>query len=138
MAAGDSKLVRNVFVSIGGTDVSAYVKDATLPFSADSLEDTAMGDTTHSHNAGLFNWSVTLQAFNSFVAAELNAILWPLVGTKVAVVIRPDSAAKSTSNPEWTGTALLDGYSPIAGSVGTLAMTPVTLKPAGPLAMATA
>lgn len=135
----DAVVLTDAYVYLNGSfDASPYLKEVRLPYSADALEDTAMGDDTHSSTGGLKAWSVTLQAFNSHVAAELDSFLFPLVGTKIAVLIRPKSDAKGADNPEFTGTALLEGYEPLSGAVGALAMTPITLRAASTLARAVA
>ncbi len=134
-----STLLRDAHVVINGaSDISQYVKDVKLPFAAAMLDDTAMGDTTKSSQAGLKEWSVTLNAFQSFIAANLDAILFPLVGVEIAVLIRPTSAAKGVDNPEFTGTGILQGYDPVSGTVGQLAMTAITIQARGPLARAVA
>ena len=66
----------------------------------------------------------------------MDATLFALVGQAavVALVIRPDAGAKSATNPEYTGNALLASYSPIGGSVGDVAAAPVTFVGTGDLA----
>ena len=46
---------------VGGTALSAWVRSLTLNYEAESLEDTAMGDTFRSRLAGLKDWSVDVE-----------------------------------------------------------------------------
>jgi len=56
----------------------------------------------------------------------LDSIIHPLIGTVVAVVILPTSSAVGASNPSYSFSCLVSGYSPFASSVGDLATTSVS------------
>ena len=127
------------YVSLGGTDMSAYVKSVTINYAAEMLDDTAMGDTTRVNLGGLKNWSVEVEFNQDFTDNELDEDLFALVGTSTAVVIRPvKSTVVGTSNPNYTGTGVMESYSPIGGSVGDLAPASCTIQSAGALSRATA
>lgn len=128
----------NAFVSLGGTDVSSYVKSVTMPYSADALDATSMGATSRVRIPGLRDWSLQLEFFQDFAAAAIDSILFPLVGTSFTVIVRPTTAAVSATNPNYTGTGQLSSYTPITGAVGEVAMAPVTIEGAGALSRATA
>ena len=128
----------DAFVSIGGNDVSANVKSLTINYSAAVQDITAMGDLTTINIGGLKDWSVDVEFNQDFTAAALDSILFPLVGTSVALIIRPDSAVKGANNPEFTGNAILATYPPLGGSVGDAAGTSVSLMSAGTLGRAVA
>lgn len=129
-------VLTDAFVSLGGNDVSDHVKEISIEYSADEVEDSNMGDSTHLFKGGLKNWTATLQLAQDYADGELDGILFPLIGTEVAFVGRPASGAKSVNNPEYTATGLLVNYAPLAGSVGELVTTPLTLRPASDLARA--
>jgi hypothetical protein len=130
---------RDAYVSLGGSDVSAYIKSAELPLGVEALDDTAMGDTTKSNAAGLKTWSLTLNAHQSFTDNELDEILYTLynAGAAFAVEVRPTTSAVGASNPKWTGQGLLTEYTPLTGSVGDQLTIPVTIVSAGALSRAT-
>ena len=65
-------------------------------------------------------------------------VLILVVGTVVAIKVRPTTAAISATNPEYSGNVLVSEYSPLDGSVGDLATTSVSWPGAGALARATA
>jgi hypothetical protein len=130
---------KDAFVSIAGTDVSDNIKSVKLDYSADEVEDTNMGDDSHLFIGGLKNWSLELECTQDFAVGVLDSILFPLVGTACALIVRPIAAtAVGTSNPNYTGSGLLSSYSPIGGAVGEKAMAPVKFVAAGNLSRATA
>lgn len=125
-------VLTNAYISIGGNVLSAYGNGLTIDYSVDTPDDTAFGDTTKSVMAGgLKDWSIKAEFNQDFGAGLLDAILWPLVGTAVAFEVRPDAGAVSTSNPKYTGTGILGGYSPVSGKVGDKATISITIKPGG-------
>lgn len=131
---------RNAFLSLGGTDVSAYLQTLELPIGAEDLDDTAMGDTFRSHAAGLTTWSITANFHQSFVDNELDEILYTLFAAKAAFacIARPDTGSVSTSNPQYSGQGVLLEYTPMTGSVGDQLVIPITIQAAGALSRATA
>lgn len=132
-------VLTDAFVSLAGNDISANVKSVTINYQAEVQDDTAMGDTTRSRVGGLKDWSIDLELHQDWAAAALDSILFPLVGTQIAMVIRPvKSTVVGTGNPNYTGTGLLESYKPLGGSVGDLAMANVTIPGAGTLTRATA
>ncbi len=132
-----SQVLTDAYVSIAGNDISAYVKSVGLEYQAEVHDETAMGDTHRNKIAGLKDWSLSLQLINDHAAAALESILFPLVGTSVAVIVRPDSDAVSTSNPEYTGNAIVESFSPLQGNIGDLSETSVNLPGNGDLSRAT-
>ena len=128
-------VLTNAFISVGGTDLSDHVRTITVDYSAELPDDTVMSDDTRSVAAGgLFNWTVTVEWLQDFAATKVDVTLFPLVGTAPALIIRPDSGAKSATNPEYTGSGVLGTYSPITGSVGDMATAPSVFTAAGTLA----
>lgn len=134
-----SKMVlKDAFLSVGGTDLSAFVSQLTLNYAADVPEVTSMGDTTRTRLAGgLKDWSVDVEFYQDFDASQLDDTLFALVGTQVALVIRPASAAVGSNNPEFTGNAILESYPPMGQSVGDAAAASATFQGDGTLTRAT-
>lgn len=124
-------------VTINSVALSGAVRSATLNVEADVQEDTAMGDTYRSKLGGLKDWTLELEFNQDFAASQIDATLWPLLGTTTTVKIKPTSAATSATNPEYSGTALLSEYPPLDGSVGDVATVSVTFEGAGALTRAT-
>lgn len=126
------------FVSFGGTDISDYVKSVTLDYAAEMLDETAMGDTTRTMIGGLKTWSASLEMNQDFADGLIDEILFALVGTTGTLIVRPTSSAVSASNPNYTGTGVVENYPPFGNSVGDLASTSITIQSAGALSRATA
>ena len=124
-------------VTVGGTDLSAYVRQVTLNVNADELDDTAMGDQFRSRIAGLKDWSVNLEFNNDFAAGAVDATLWPLLGTTTTVTVKATSAANSATNPQYSGSVLVSQVNPLTNGVGDLATTSITWNGAGTLSRLT-
>ena len=131
-------VLTDAFVSVGGNDISDHVRTVTLNYSAEEQDDTTMGDDTRTNLGGLKTWSLDLEVANDFAASQIDSLMFPLVGTQVAVVFRPTSAAVGAGNPEYSGTGMLSTYNPVGQSVGDLATAPITIVSAGTLARAVA
>lgn len=131
-------VLTDAFVSLGGNDLSDHVKSVTINYSADMQDDTAMGATAHARIGGLKDWSLDVEFHQDFAASNLDSILFPLVGTSVAVIVRPvKSTVVGTGNPNYTGNAMLESYKPLGGSVGDLATTTISMPGNGALSRAT-
>ena len=107
-------------------DVSDQVRSATLSVGYDSLEATAMGDTGRKFVQGLQSVSVSLECYLSYggsgATSEIETLCAALVGQGNTTLV-----TESASNPEYTITnAMLASFSPVASTVGELAM--ITLE----------
>lgn len=123
-------------VTVNGIDLSDHVRKVTIKAEVDDLDNTAMGATYKGRLGGLKDWSVDLEFNQDFAASNVDATLWPLLGTVTTVTVRPTSGSKSATNPEYSGPALVTEYTPMDGSVGDLATTSVSWPGAGVLARA--
>jgi hypothetical protein len=75
----------------------------------------------------LQNNTITIEFMQDFVAANVEATIFPLVGQQTSVTVRPTAASTSATNPLYTvsGT-FLSSHTPVSGAVGELAMTSLT------------
>ncbi len=129
---------KNAFFSVSGTDLSNRVESLTLNYGAETPEVTAMGDGTRTRVPSFIDWSIECQFRQDFDAANVDAVLFPLVGAAAfAIIIRPDAGVIGVNNPEFTGNALVTSYNPLTGGVGDVAAAPVNLMGDGVLARAT-
>lgn len=129
----------DAYVSINAKDLSAFVKGVTINYSAEMLDETTMGDTTRKNKGGLFNWSIDVEFKQDFGATPAPDIdLFSLVGTTFTVIVRPVKATVvGATNPNYTGTGILESYPPLGNSVGDLATSAITIQSAGALSRAT-
>lgn len=125
-------------VVVNAVDLSDQVRQVTVSVEADVQENTAMGDTYRSRLGGLKDWSLEIEFNQDFAAGEVDATLWPLIGTPTTVTVKPTSAAVSATNPTFSGSAILNSYPPLSGSVGDVSTASVSFQGAGTLTRATA
>ena len=64
--------------------------------------------------------------YQDFDSGSVDAIMFPLVGSStVSVIVRPSTAVASSTNPQYTVTAFMENFTPVAGNVGEVMMSPV-------------
>ncbi len=113
-------LNNKVGFKVGATpvDFSDHVMSFTLTQQADQLEVTAMGDTAHKFVTGLSADTITVTLLNDTAAGSILATLQAAYGTTVAFkAIQDSTAAVSATNVLYTGTILVDNFTPINGAV---------------------
>ena len=125
-------------ITVGTAILSEDIASVTLDITADEIETTAFGQTYRTRIGGLRDASVSLDFHQDFGAGSVDAILFPLMGSTVAVKIAPTSGTVSATNPEYRFTALVTQYQPFAGAVGDLATLSVTWPVSGEVVRGTA
>lgn len=133
-----TQVLVDAFVSAAGTDLSDHVKSVTLTYSSDLVDMAAMGSTTHTSAGGLKDWSATIEFFADEASSKVQQTFFTLVGSTVALIIRPDkSDGVGATNPNYTGTGLVESLDLVKGSLGDAHMSSVSIKAAGALSRAT-
>lgn len=131
-------VLTNADITVNGVVLSDRANSVELNYEVDSVEVTAFGDTGHKFTGGLQNLTCNIEFMQDFAANEVEATIYPLVGTNTTVTVRPSAAATSSTNPLYTITgAFLASHQPVAGAVGELAMTSLSFT-GGSLAKTTA
>ena len=125
----------NSFCSINASDISSDCKGITLSLDVAELDTTAMGSTYTGMIGGLKSGSLSIEVVDDVAASAIDSVLFPLLGTVVAFVVRVDSGAVAAGNPEFTGNVLISNYE-IGGSVGDLASKSLTFPTSGTVARA--
>jgi len=119
----------------GGTALP-HVREVSISYSADMLDITEMGNATKVNLAGLLEWGIDVKCLQDYAAANVDAILFPLVGAAAFYIqVRPTSAAVGASNRQYYGLAVLESYGPMDGGVGDAQMVSASFKCAGTLTM---
>ena len=115
-----AKLVlTNANITIGGTDVSANVASVQIETSVDEVETTAFGPGNgKTRVGGLLDTTISLSMHNDYSAIE--GLVYPLIGSTTTVVVKPNGTAVSSTNPSFTMTVLVTGWSCVNGAVGEL------------------
>lgn len=117
-------VLTNASITINSVALSDHANSVTLNYEIDSVEVTAFGNSGHVFTGGLQNNSIDIELMQDFAAANVEATVYPLVGTTTTIVIKPTSASTSSTNPSYTiSNAFLAAHTPVAGAVGELAMT---------------
>jgi len=101
--------------------LSTFTKSVSITYSAEVLDKTAMASSGRKRIAGLKDGSVRATFNQDYVAAKVDATLWPLIGTTGCFIkIQPQSSKSTTINPRYVGAFHLPSYSPLDGAVGAL------------------
>ena len=135
-----SIVIKNAFVSVGGTDLSDQVREVTIQEGFESQDPTTMGKNTRLVKAGLKTWNVSIVFKQDFSASEVDAKLSAIYAAdppEADLIIRPDSGAVSATNPQWSGKGVLMDYTPVGAAAGDFLEAPVTFEAAGDLTRAT-
>ena len=105
-----------------------------LNYNAEMLDGTVMATAaTRIHRPGLFDWSVDVTVFDDFADADLDDLIFALVGAVAfPIIVRPTQAVIGATNPEFRGNVVLEG-DPVGGTVGELAGKTLTFQSAGVL-----
>lgn len=131
------EIYENAFLSIDGIDLSAYLREVAVDYGSETQDKTAMPDDTRVSIGGLYTWGISATLNQDFASGGPDPTLFSKVGKDVSVVFRPDAGSVGSSNPEYTGTAVLDSAPPVGGSVGDMLTTSINLVAASSLSRAT-
>ena len=118
-------------IKVGSTTVGE-LRSYTLDQSADTIEDTSMGDSVRTYKAGLKAWSGSASLF--FDETDAGQLLLVL-GTSVAIKVYPEGA--STGDKYYYGDAIITG-SNISASFDGMVEAEVTFTGTGLLTLGTA
>lgn len=129
--------LKDAYVELNSVDISDWVKKVELPWEIEELDTTAMGANGKTRIGGLEDFELGLTLNQDFAASAIDQTIWPLRGTVTTFKVRPTSAAKSSTNPEYAGSVLIKEYPPIGNEVGELAEVEVTWPGSGLLTRAT-
>jgi hypothetical protein len=135
-------VLTNVEVTVGGVSLADHIASITLGSTYDVLETTAFKGgnvpaAAKTRTAGLVDNSVTLEFHQDFAAGSVNATIYPLLGTEVAVKVQPVNGAVSATNPEYQFNAIVSEWTALNGAVGELATASVTWPITGPVVVDT-
>ena len=133
-----AKLVlTNPSITIGGIDLSDHINNITLETKYDIIETTTFGSTSKSRVAGLADNSVSLDFMQDFGSSSVESTIYPLLGTATTIVIKPVAGSPTTTNPQYTISAVVSDWTPLKGGIGQLATASVTWPVSGAITKAT-
>lgn len=114
----------NAYFMLGTYDLSAVTTNLTLNINYDPVEITAMNDVAHKYVKGLASHTISgtlLLDQISIGTGATRAVLDSLKGTTAAFVISPIGATASATNPKYTGSCFVNGYTPVNGGIDEVA-----------------
>lgn len=127
------------YLSINANVLNTYTRKAELAVEVEEKDVTTYASLGWKEvKGGLKSGELGCEFLQSFTATELDAIMWPLLGQVVPFEVRADQAAVGTSNPKYSGTILITGWSPLTGSVGDEATVSQSFPTSGAVTRATA
>jgi predicted secreted protein len=125
------------YVSLNNIDRSAITNKIELSVEVDEKDVTTFASGGwKTVIGGLKNGSLSLKFIQDIADAELDESMWTLLSAVVPFEVRLSNAAVSSSNPKYSGTVLIKGWKPIAGSIGDVAE--VEFPTSGPIVRAEA
>jgi hypothetical protein len=119
-----SLVLTDATITVNAVVLSDRANSVSINYEIDSVEVTSFGSVGHQFVGGLQNNSCDIEFMQDFAATEVEATIFPLVGTTTTIQITPQSGSVSATNPLYTLTGcFLSAHTPVAAAVGELAMT---------------
>lgn len=116
-------------ITINSVDLSSRANQVTINYEKEAVETTAFGSSGRTYSAGLQNITVDIELQQDFAASNVEATVFPLVGTSTTIVVKPTSSAVSSTNPSYTiASTYLAAHTPVNGAVGELATTSLSFQ----------
>ena len=129
-------VLTDVKVTINSVVLSDHVASVTLTTDVNEVATTGFSQSAVTRVGGLKDNSVQLEFHQDFAASNVEATIYPLIGTLTTMVISPTSAVVGADNPTYTFQCLVSSWTPIAGAVGDLATISVTYPISGAITKA--
>lgn len=115
-----------------GLNAIAEIRSYSLEETADTVEDTSMGDAYRSFKTTLKGWSGSVDVF--WDETDTNGQVALVVGAIVAANFFPEGASVGTSEKYYFGDAIVTGRTVTASFDGMVEST-ITLQGTGPLTL---
>lgn len=130
-------VLTNPQVIINSVDLSNHVDQVTVEQTFADVDTTAFGSSSKTRTSGLGDHKITVEFQQDYATAEVDATLYPLIGTVTTFNIKPVNTATSTTNPAYTGSVLITDYKPLDGKIGDLTKMSLTWPVSGAITRAT-
>lgn len=133
------KVLLDAQLSIANNDLTDWCAKIELNDEYEDKDTTTFGSGGAKERlGGLESGEIGITFKQDYADNALDEIMWLLRRQVVTFAARADEDAVSASNPNYTGSILINKWVPIAGSVGDVAEADVTFPLSGTLARATA
>lgn len=125
-------------LSIANNDLTDWCSKIELSDEFEAKKTTTYGSGGAEENlGGLESFEAAITFKQDYDAAALDDIMWALRRSVVTFAARAMEDAVSSNNPQYSGSILINKWTPIAGNVGDVAEVDVSYPGSGPLARAT-
>jgi len=121
-------VITDGYALINAVNESAACTGITVDYKAEIKDVTAYGATSHAKIGGMKDWSMKFEFNLDYASSANEGRFFALIGTSVAVEVRPTSGARGTSNPAYVGTGIVEGYQPVSGKVGDQAKASLSIS----------
>jgi hypothetical protein len=126
---------------LNGVDRSSWTSSVELAVEAEVKDVTVFTSGGFKENlSGLKSGNLQIGWKNDLAAGALDELMWALFIASAAVTfeVRAVNSARSTSNPGYTGSVIINEWTPITGSPGDVNEFSVTYPTTGVITRATA
>ncbi len=126
-------MIRNPVLTVNAVDLSNRASSVEVTSEKDLVDVTAFGASSKQNLLGLGDGTISVDFFQDFAAASVDATLSGIHtnNTEVVITVKPTNAAVSATNPLYTMTGVLPNYTPIGGGVGEASTVSVEFSNSG-------
>lgn len=117
-----------------GVNAIAEIRSYSLEETADTVEDTSMGDAYRTFKTTLKGWSGSVDVF--WDETDTNGQVALVVGAEVTANFFPEGATAGQSEKYYSGTAIVTGKT-VTGSFDGMVESTITLQGTGALTLST-
>ena len=117
-----------------GINAIAEIRSYSVEETADTVEDTSMGDAYRTFKTTLKGWSGSVDVF--WDETDTNGQVAMVVGTEVTANFFPEGATPAQSEKYYSGTAIVTGRT-VTGSFDGMVEATITLQGTGALSLLT-
>lgn len=136
-------VIEDPIITLNSVDLSGRVKKVTFLIGKRPPQNlTAMTDGWEDLvHVDIKKFKASFEFYQDYAASSVYATIKAIydLTTSFTVVVRPTTAARSSTNPEWSGSMLLDGEFPVidASEPGAVNMQPINFLGTGALSFLT-
>ena len=117
-----------------GANAIAEIRSYSVEETADTVEDTSMGDAYRTFKTTLKGWTGSVDVF--WDETDTNGQVAMVVGTEITANFYPEGASAGVSEKYYTGTAIVTGRT-VTGSFDGMVESTITLQGTGALTLST-
>ena len=126
----------NAFLMLNAVNLSGWTDAWDFDQKADTADTSAMGSVAHSYLPGLKDGDISGTGLFDGQAAAIDATLFAILGTIQTFEVRANSAARSVTNPGYTGSMIITDYK-IGAKISDNVVVSFSAKVTGPVARQT-